>query len=37
MSFPTMDKIWMDGELVDWDKAQVHVLHPRAPLRLRRL
>ncbi|MEC4675636.1 MAG: branched-chain amino acid transaminase [Nitrospirota bacterium] len=20
------DKIWMDGELVDWDKAQVHVL-----------
>ena len=19
-------KIWMDGELVDWDKAQVHVL-----------
>lgn len=23
---PTVDKIWMDGELVDWDKAQVHVL-----------
>lgn len=22
----TVDKIWMDGELVDWDKAQVHVL-----------
>ena len=21
-----MDKIWMDGELVDWDDAQVHVL-----------
>lgn len=26
MSLPTVDKIWMDGELVDWDKAQVHVL-----------
>jgi branched-chain amino acid aminotransferase len=26
MSFPAVDKIWMDGELVDWDKAQVHVL-----------
>jgi len=26
MSLPTTDKIWMDGELVDWDKAQVHVL-----------
>ena len=24
--FPKVDKIWMDGELVDWDKAQVHVL-----------
>jgi branched-chain amino acid aminotransferase len=23
---PKVDKIWMDGELVDWDKAQVHVL-----------
>ncbi|MEO2136420.1 MAG: branched-chain amino acid transaminase [bacterium] len=22
----TTDKIWMDGELVDWDDAQVHVL-----------
>jgi branched-chain amino acid aminotransferase len=22
----TVSKIWMDGELVDWDKAQVHVL-----------
>jgi branched-chain amino acid aminotransferase len=21
-----VDKIWMDGELVDWDKAQIHVL-----------
>ena len=20
------DKIWLDGELVDWDKANVHVL-----------
>ena len=26
MSLPNVDKIWMDGELVDWDKAQVHVL-----------
>ena len=26
MGMPTTDKIWMDGELVDWDKAQVHVL-----------
>jgi len=26
MSLPTVDKIWMDGELVDWDKAQIHVL-----------
>lgn len=26
MSLPTVDKIWMDGQLVDWDKAQVHVL-----------
>ena len=25
-TLPTVDKIWMDGELVDWDKAQVHVL-----------
>jgi len=23
---PKVDKIWMDGALVDWDKAQVHVL-----------
>ncbi len=23
---PKTDKIWMDGMLVDWDKAQVHVL-----------
>jgi branched-chain amino acid aminotransferase len=22
----TVDKIWMDGELVDWDAAKVHVL-----------
>ncbi len=26
MALPKVDKIWMDGELVDWDKAQVHVL-----------
>ncbi|MHC1585478.1 MAG: branched-chain amino acid transaminase [Candidatus Syntropharchaeia archaeon] len=24
--FPKVDKIWMDGEFVDWDKAKVHVL-----------
>ncbi|GGI06342.1 branched-chain amino acid transaminase [Egicoccus halophilus] len=28
MPFPTSDKIWMDGELVDWDRATVHVLTP---------
>ncbi len=26
MALPKVDKIWMDGALVDWDKAQVHVL-----------
>ena len=26
MPIQTVSKIWMDGELVDWDKAQVHVL-----------
>jgi branched-chain amino acid aminotransferase len=26
MSLPTVDYIWMDGQLVEWDKAQVHVL-----------
>jgi len=26
MALPAVEKIWMDGELVDWDKAQVHVL-----------
>ena len=26
MSLPKVDCIWMDGELVEWDKAQVHVL-----------
>lgn len=26
MALPAVDKIWMDGQLVDWDKAQVHVL-----------
>jgi len=26
MSLPKVDFIWMDGTLVDWDKAQVHVL-----------
>ena len=26
MPFTPSDKIWIDGEFVDWDKAQVHVL-----------
>ena len=26
MALPKVDKIWMDGSLVDWDDAQVHVL-----------
>jgi branched-subunit amino acid aminotransferase/4-amino-4-deoxychorismate lyase len=26
MSLPQVEKIWMDGSLVDWDDAQVHVL-----------
>jgi branched-chain amino acid aminotransferase len=25
-ALPKVDKIWMDGSLVDWDSAQVHVL-----------
>jgi branched-chain amino acid aminotransferase len=26
MPIETVDKIWMDGELVDWDDAKIHVL-----------
>ena len=26
MPLEKTEKIWMDGELVDWDEAQVHVL-----------
>lgn len=26
MALPKVDKIWMDGQLVDWDAANVHVL-----------
>jgi branched-chain amino acid aminotransferase len=26
MPIPTVDKIWMNGELVSWDEAKVHVL-----------
>jgi branched-chain amino acid aminotransferase len=26
--FPKADKIWMDGQFVDWDEATVHVLTP---------
>jgi branched-chain amino acid aminotransferase len=25
MSFPTSDKIWMNGKLVDWDDARIHL------------
>jgi branched-chain amino acid aminotransferase len=28
MPFPKSDKIWMNGELVDWDAATVHILTP---------
>jgi branched-chain amino acid aminotransferase len=28
MPFPKAEKIWFDGELVDWDQATVHVLTP---------
>ena len=28
MPFPKADKIWIDGRLVDWDDATVHVLTP---------
>ncbi|MBW3661649.1 MAG: branched-chain-amino-acid transaminase [Actinobacteria bacterium] len=28
MPFPKADKIWMDGEFVDWDDATVHILTP---------
>lgn len=28
MPVPAVDKIWMDGELVDWDDAQIHLLTP---------
>jgi branched-chain amino acid aminotransferase len=28
MPFPPADRIWMDGDLVDWDAATVHVLTP---------
>lgn len=28
MPLPAADKIWMDGEFVDWDDATVHILTP---------
>jgi branched-chain amino acid aminotransferase len=28
MPLPAADKIWMDGEFVDWDDAKVHILTP---------
>ncbi|HVL99176.1 MAG TPA: branched-chain amino acid transaminase [Egibacteraceae bacterium] len=28
MPIPSVDKIWMDGDLVDWEDAQVHILTP---------
>ena len=36
-ALPKVDKIWMDGELVDWDDGPGPRTHARAPLRLRRL
>ena len=35
MPITEVDKIWMDGELVDWRDAKIHVLSPRAALRQR--
>ena len=32
-----LEKIWMNGELVDWADAKIHVGVARTPLRLRRL
>ncbi len=28
MPIPAVSKIWMDGELVDWDDARIHILTP---------
>ncbi|MGI9015945.1 MAG: branched-chain amino acid transaminase [Euzebya sp.] len=28
MPIPRMSKIWMDGEMVDWDDARIHILTP---------
>ena len=37
MPIEKTDKIWMDGELVDWDDAKIHVLTHTPALRLGRL
>ena len=37
MPITEVEKIWMDGELVDWADANVHVLSPRGALRQRGL
>ena len=37
MPITPTDKIWMNGTLVDWDDATVHVLNPTHALRLGRL
>ena len=37
MPITPTEKIWMDGELVDWDDATVHVLTHTLALRLGRL
>ena len=37
MPFEKTEKIWMDGELVAWDDARVHVLTHTPALRLGRL
>ena len=28
MPITPTEKIWMDGELVDWDDAKIHILNP---------
>ena len=37
MAFPGTGKIWMNGTLVDWADAKIHIALARHPLRQRRL
>ena len=37
MPLPKCDKIWFNGQLVDWDDAKIHVLSHVVTLRLERL